>query len=88
VADSKVCWDREAFVLYVSMDLLGMIGELREEWERLNDAILALEKLAHGNKRGRGRPPKSSQAESPYSAGAGARKAQKRVDQPVSHNAE
>ncbi len=36
-----------------------MIGELREEWERINDAITALERLARETRHRRGRPLKS-----------------------------
>jgi hypothetical protein len=54
------------------MDLLGMIGELREEWERINAAITALERVARGNRPARGRPPKPRPAqvsERPFGAG-------------------
>ena len=41
------------------MDILNMLGELRAERQRIEEAILALERLA-GSFRGkrRGRPPK------------------------------
>jgi hypothetical protein len=40
------------------MDLTKMIAELQAERDRLTNAILALERLAEGNQRKRGRPPK------------------------------
>jgi hypothetical protein len=40
------------------MDLAKMIAELQAERDRLTNAILALERLAEGNQRKRGRPPK------------------------------
>ena len=39
------------------MDVTKMLAELREERERLDEAILALERLAQGRGRRRGRPP-------------------------------
>ena len=44
------------------MDVLDMIGELREEWARLNDAIVALERLKRGTARRRGRPSRATAA--------------------------
>lgn len=44
----------------INMDLLGMIDELREEWERLNDVILALERLGRETKGSRGRAPRKT----------------------------
>lgn len=44
------------------MDLLAMIAELREERDRLDDVILALERLARGTKPGRGRMSKAAAA--------------------------
>jgi hypothetical protein len=38
------------------MDLLKMIAELQTEKERLDEAILALERLSTANTRHRGRP--------------------------------
>jgi hypothetical protein len=35
-----------------------MLAELREERERIEQAILVLERIASGRSRGRGRPPK------------------------------
>jgi hypothetical protein len=35
-----------------------MLTELREERERMEQAILVLERIASGRSRGRGRPPK------------------------------
>jgi hypothetical protein len=35
-----------------------MLAELREERERIEQAILVLERIAGGRSRGRGRPPK------------------------------
>ena len=40
------------------MDINAILRGLREEREQLEEAILALERLAAGAKRGRGRPPK------------------------------
>jgi hypothetical protein len=54
------------------MDLLGMIGELREEWERINAAITALERVARGNRPATDRPAKPRPAqvsERPFGAG-------------------
>lgn len=39
------------------MDILKMLGELRDERDRLSEAILTLERLAAGRGRRRGRPP-------------------------------
>ena len=40
------------------MDILKMLGELRQQRDRLEEAIIVIERLAaHGGKR-RGRPPK------------------------------
>lgn len=41
-----------------SMDILKMLAELRAEKQRLEEAILTLERLARGQGRRRGRPPK------------------------------
>ncbi len=40
------------------MDLLKMIAELETERDRLDQAILALERLSAGKARRRGRPPR------------------------------
>lgn len=40
------------------MDLLKMIAELQTEKHRLDEAILALERLSSANSRRRGRPPR------------------------------
>jgi hypothetical protein len=40
------------------MDLLKMIAELETERARLDEAILALERLSAGKARRRGRPPR------------------------------
>ena len=40
------------------MNIAEMIRELQEEKQRLDEAIYALEMLARGGKRRRGRPPK------------------------------
>ena len=40
------------------MDLQKMITELEAERDRLDQAILALERLSDGKQRRRGRPPK------------------------------
>jgi hypothetical protein len=40
------------------MDLTKMIAELQAERDRLDQAILALERLSAGKERKRGRPPK------------------------------
>jgi hypothetical protein len=47
------------------MDLLSIIAELREEWQRLTDAIVALERLPPAGKRGRLKVHKSLLAPSP-----------------------
>ena len=39
------------------MDILRMIIELREQRAQMDQAILALERLAQGQRRRRGRPP-------------------------------
>ena len=39
------------------MDINKMLGELRAESERLNEAIVTLERLAAGQGKRRGRPP-------------------------------
>ena len=39
------------------MDILKMLGELRQERDQLEEAILTLERLARGRGRRRGRPP-------------------------------
>ena len=39
------------------MDIANIVAELRLEHEQLEEAILALERLAAGGKRRRGRPP-------------------------------
>lgn len=39
------------------MDIMKMLGELRQEREHLEEAILTLERLARGRGRRRGRPP-------------------------------
>jgi hypothetical protein len=41
-----------------SMDLLKMIAELEAERNRLDHAIVALERLSAGKARRRGRPPR------------------------------
>jgi hypothetical protein len=40
------------------MDILKMLPELRAEREHLEEAILALERIARGRGKRRGRPPK------------------------------
>ena len=40
------------------MDTTAMLGELRTELDAVNEAILVLERLAHGQGKRRGRPPK------------------------------
>lgn len=40
-----------------SMDILNMLAELRGEKDRLEEAILTLERLAAGKGKRRGRPP-------------------------------
>ena len=56
-------------ILVVPMDILKMLADLRAEHEQIDQAILALERLAvgtHGKRRGR--PPKwmaAARAESP-----------------------
>jgi hypothetical protein len=39
------------------MDVLKMLADLRREREQIEEAILTLERLAHGRGRRRGRPP-------------------------------
>jgi hypothetical protein len=39
------------------MDITRMLGELRQEREQIEEAILTLERLARGRGRRRGRPP-------------------------------
>jgi hypothetical protein len=39
------------------MDVLKMLADLRQEREQIEEAILTLERLAHGRGRRRGRPP-------------------------------
>jgi hypothetical protein len=73
------------------MDVLEMISELRQEWERLNDAIVALERLARGTRGGRGRMTKvaaAASAEGRTGSGepayaAGARKREKPAENPA-----
>ena len=40
------------------MDINNMLAELRAERDRLSEAILAIERLAAGGQKRRGRPPK------------------------------
>jgi hypothetical protein len=40
------------------MDIVRMLAELRTERERITEAILAVERLAIGGQKRRGRPPK------------------------------
>jgi hypothetical protein len=39
------------------MDVTRILAELRQEREQIDEAILSLERLAHGRARRRGRPP-------------------------------
>jgi hypothetical protein len=39
------------------MDVTKILGELRQEREQIEEAILSLERLAQGRGRRRGRPP-------------------------------
>jgi hypothetical protein len=39
------------------MDITGMLAELRQEREQVEEAILALERMARGQGKRRGRPP-------------------------------
>jgi hypothetical protein len=39
------------------MDVTKMLAELRQERESIEEAILTLERLAHGRGKRRGRPP-------------------------------
>jgi len=39
------------------MDINKMLGELREEREQIEEAIMTLERVARGRGRRRGRPP-------------------------------
>jgi len=52
------------------MNLPKMIAELQAERDRLDEAILALERLSVSNARRRGRPPRWSREESPAAAAA------------------
>jgi hypothetical protein len=47
------------------MDILRMLSDLRAEREQIEEAILALERLARGQGKRRGRPPKWLSAVSP-----------------------
>lgn len=40
-----------------AMDILKMIAELRQERERIEEVLVALERLARGQGKRRGRPP-------------------------------
>ena len=40
------------------MDITKMLADLREERQRIDQAIIVLELIASGRSRGRGRPPK------------------------------
>jgi hypothetical protein len=44
--------------LLVTMNILQMLEELRSERQRLEEAILVIERLAAGGAKRRGRPPK------------------------------
>jgi hypothetical protein len=44
------------------MDTSKMLSDLREEQERIEEAIIVLERLAMGSKKRRGRPPAWMQA--------------------------
>src|SRR3954466_6209551 len=50
-----VCSESRRFGPLPNMDLPGIIGELRAEWQRLSDAITALERLERGTTRRRGK---------------------------------
>jgi hypothetical protein len=39
------------------MDILKMLSDLRQEREQIGEAIIALERLAQGHGKRRGRPP-------------------------------
>ncbi len=39
------------------MNILTILSDLRREREQLDEAIVSLERLAHGRERRRGRPP-------------------------------
>jgi hypothetical protein len=39
------------------MDILKMLAELRKEQEQIEEAIMAMERLARGQGKRRGRPP-------------------------------
>jgi hypothetical protein len=58
------------------MDILKMLAELRAEREQIEEAMVALERLARGQGKRRGRPPKwmSGAAGTPAEAGAPRRK--------------
>jgi hypothetical protein len=40
------------------MDIVEMLSDLRAERERIQEAILVIERLAAGGRKRRGRPPK------------------------------
>jgi hypothetical protein len=58
------------------MDLLKMIAELQTEKQRLDEAILALERLSTSNARHRGRPTRWPKVERHSSASVLAEEAQ------------
>jgi hypothetical protein len=62
------------------MDIEGMLKELRQERAQIEEAILALERMAHSSGKRRGRPPKWLSASRPSTAG-GAEPAPKRKRQ-------
>jgi len=47
----------ERHAVLADMDILKMLAGLRQEREQLGDAIIALERLASGRGKRRGRPP-------------------------------
>ena len=45
-------------MILVAMDIMAMLEQLRAERERLDEAILVIQRLAAGGAKRRGRPPK------------------------------
>lgn len=57
------------------MNILRMLAELRAERDVLDEAINALQRIAYGEKRRRGRPPKwMAEAKADRTPGAGQRR--------------
>jgi hypothetical protein len=66
------------------MDIIKMIAELRSERERIEQAILVVERLARGQGKRRGRPPKwMSEAKGQETASTGTTKKRTPRKQPA-----